>query len=154
MNYQQLHSAPDGLKTFALIFDTGDEVLAGLGRFAKDNELSAAHFTAIGALQRVTTAWFNWETRQYETTEINEQVEVLMLAGDIATNAEDGKPAIHAHIAVGKRDGTAHGGHLKQGIVRPTLELILTEMPAHLRKTVHDESRLPLISIKLSDGNG
>jgi hypothetical protein len=38
----------DGQKTFALIFETGDEVAAGLAKFARDQKLAAAHFTSIG----------------------------------------------------------------------------------------------------------
>ena len=149
MKHRLLHRASDGLQTFALIFDAGDEVLAQLQRFAEQQALSAAHFTAIGAFQRVTVAWFNWDTKQYEPTEINEQVEVLTLGGDVAT--KDDKPSVHAHLVVAKRDGTAHGGHLQSATVRPTLELILTETPAHLRKRFDPASALPLIAIEASD---
>ncbi len=36
-------------KTFAIVFNTGDEVAAGLLAFAKEHHVTAAHFTAIGA---------------------------------------------------------------------------------------------------------
>lgn len=49
---------------------------------------------------------------------ITEQVEVLSLVGDIAL--ENATPRVHAHVVIGKRDGTAHGGHLIEGHVRPT----------------------------------
>jgi len=61
-----------------------------------------------------------------------EQVELLSLIGDVVE--KEGEPLVHAHAVVGKRDGTAHGGHLLQARVRPTCELVLTESPAHLRK--------------------
>jgi hypothetical protein len=77
--------------------------------------------------------------------------EVLSLIGDVADS--DGKPAVHAHICVAKRDGTAHGGHLQSGTVRPTLELIVTESPAHLRKTFRKEFGLALIDIDRSNAN-
>src|SRR6185437_14653961 len=41
------------------------------------------------------------------------------------------KPMLHAHVVVGKADGTAHGGHFLGGRVWPTLEMIVTEMPVH-----------------------
>ena len=37
-------------KTFALVFDTGEEVVAALLRFARDQQLTAAHLTAIGEI--------------------------------------------------------------------------------------------------------
>jgi uncharacterized protein len=58
---------------------------------------------------------------------------------------EDGRPKVHAHVVVGKADGTAHGGHLIEGHVRPTLEVVLTEAPRHLEWRHDDVSGLALI---------
>jgi hypothetical protein len=70
-------------------------------------------------------------------------VELLSLIGDVAL--AEGKPQVHAHLVVGRRDGTAHGGHLLKAVVRPTCELILTENPQHLEKRFDPESGLALI---------
>ena len=76
-------------------------------------------------------------------------MELLSLIGDIALR--DGEPQVHAHVVLGRRDGTTLGGHLMEAKVRPTLEVILSESPAHLRRTVHDESGLPLIDLEGSN---
>jgi uncharacterized protein len=55
-----------GEKTFALIFETGDEVMAILTKFARENGLSAAHLTAIGALSDATLGYFDWEEKDYK----------------------------------------------------------------------------------------
>ena len=144
MKTQMIHSA-DGARTYALIFEIDDEVIANLTRFAEQHQLSGSHFTAIGALKDATLAYFDWPTRNYEQIPIREQVEVLSLIGDIAES--DGKPKVHAHVVVGKRDGTAHGGHLMEAHVRPTLEVILTESPKHLQRKMDARSGLPLISV-------
>jgi predicted DNA-binding protein with PD1-like motif len=135
-----------GQRTFAIIFDIGDEAIAGLEGFAKDNHLSASQFTAIGAFREATLLYFDWESKAYQEIPVREQVEVLILAGDVSQ--KDGNPKVHAHVVVGRRDGSTHGGHLKRAIVRPTLEVILTESPAHLRRTVHDASGLALIDLR------
>ncbi|MEX2615229.1 MAG: DUF296 domain-containing protein [Alphaproteobacteria bacterium] len=132
-------------KTFALILETGDDVLDELRQFATREHLTSSSFKGIGAFSYVRTTWFNWETREYENAaEFNEQVEVLTLTGDIALD-EEGKPALHCHLIVGRHDGTAHGGHLAKAIVRPTLEIILTEHPVHLQKQYDRRSGLSLI---------
>ena len=100
----------DGEKTFAIVFDKGDEVASGLLAFAKEQNLSASHFTAIGAFERVTLGFFEREQNDYKRIPIDEQVEVLSLVGDIASDGDE--PKVHAHVVVGKADGTAHGGHL------------------------------------------
>src|SRR5665213_2953763 len=94
-----------GEKTFALIFESGDEVNAGLLQFAKEHRVTAAHFTAIGALSRAKLGYFDWEKKEYLPVEIGEQVKVLSLIGDIAL--EKNEPKVHAHMVVGKRDGSA-----------------------------------------------
>ena len=135
-----------GEKTYALIFDAGDEVTAVLKQFARDHKPRSAHFTAIGAFSDAVLAYFDWDAKEYRKNPVNEQVEVLTLAGDIAWK-EDGTPVVHAHVVVGKSDGTTRGGHLMEAHVRPTLELILTESPRFLERLPDSESGLALIRI-------
>jgi predicted DNA-binding protein with PD1-like motif len=137
----------DGQRTFALVLRTGDEAMRCLQDFAEREGVAAAHLTAIGAFQRAQIAYFDWESRRYEPIPISEQVEVASLVGDIAV--ADGKPSVHVHAVLGRRDGSAMAGHLQQGYVRPTLEIIITEQPAHMRKVKDAESGLALISLRL-----
>ena len=133
-------------RTIALIFDTGDEVVPELERYAQEQGLDAAHFTAIGAFRRATLGYFSWEQKDYLKIPVEEQVEVLTLVGDIAL--QDGKRKVHANAVLGRRDGSTVGGHLLQACVRPTLELMLTESPAHLRRAHDPETGLALIRIE------
>ncbi|WP_338875117.1 PPC domain-containing DNA-binding protein [Spirosoma sp. SC4-14] len=133
-------------KTYALIFDKGDEVIAGLKEFAQKNDLTASQFTAIGAFDEVLLGYFDYAIKDYRKIPIRDQVEVLTLAGDISLNP-DGDVQVHAHVVVGKADGTAHGGHVLSGRVHPTLEVILTESPAYLRRKQDAETGLALISV-------
>ena len=132
-------------RTWALVFATGDEVTSSLSDFSYREQLRAARFTAIGAFREATLGYFDWASKQYEKIPLREQVEVLSLVGDVALEGD--APKIHAHVVVGKRDGTAHGGHLLEAYVRPTLEVMLIESPAHLRRVFDPESGLALIEI-------
>ena len=134
-----------GERSFALVFDTGDEPVSLLERFARENNVTAARFTAIGAFREVVVGYFDWEKKAYLRIPIREQVEVLSLVGDIAIG--DKGPKIHAHVVLGKRDGTAHGGHLLEAKVRPTLEVVLTESPAVLVREHDAASGLALIRV-------
>jgi hypothetical protein len=133
-----------GLRTFAVVLETGDEAMKSVVAFANENQLGTSQFSAIGAFSRVVVAYFDWETKKYRYIPIDEQVEVLSLLGDITL--EGGEHKVHAHIVVGKRDATAHGGHLIEGDVRPTLEILLTETPKHLRRHYDAESGLALLA--------
>ena len=141
MKYKQIDERP---KTFIIVFETGDELARGLSEFASAKNLSAASFRAVGALSSVRLAWYNWESKKYDpSVTLDEQLELLSLIGDVAL--KDGKPVVHSHMVVGKKDGTAHGGHLLEAHIRPTCEVVLTESPAHLQKFIDPESGLALI---------
>jgi predicted DNA-binding protein with PD1-like motif len=136
MRWKQIEDEP---KAFALIASV-------LQEFAKKQGLAGSSFKAIGALSYAKLGWFNWETKKYDPAcVLNEQVEVLSLIGDIALR--DGEPQVHAHMVVGRSDGTAHGGHLLEARVRPTCELILTESPIHLQKRFDPKSGIALIQV-------
>jgi predicted DNA-binding protein with PD1-like motif len=136
-----------GQRTFAVILDSGDEVLKSLQSFVNDQRIHAAQFTAIGALSNVVLKYFDWQAKDYLEIRVAEQVEVASLIGDVAT-APSGEPALHVHIVVGRRDGTAMAGHLGEAHVRPTLEVVLTESPAHLHKVMDPKTGLALIRME------
>jgi len=143
MRWKQIEDEP---KTFALIFETGDEIASLRSQFAAGQGLGGSSFKAIGALSYAQLGWFNWETKKYDPAcVLAEQVELLSLIGDIALR--DGEPQVHAHVVVGRSDGTAHGGHLLEARVRPTCELILTESPIHLQKKYDPETGIALIQV-------
>jgi uncharacterized protein len=132
-------------KVYAVVFDTGEEVVAGLMQFALEKQLTASQITAIGALSEVTLGYFNLEKRDYKHIPLKEQVEVLSLVGNVATDKN--KPKIHAHIVVGRSDGSAYGGHLIEAYVRPTLEVIIQETPEHLWRKPDPATGLALIDL-------
>jgi predicted DNA-binding protein with PD1-like motif len=135
-----------GEKTYAIVFNKGDEVVEGLLSFAREEKVQASHFTAIGALSDVTLGYFNWAKKTFDKISIQEQVEVLSLVGNIVF--DNGDPKLHAHVVIGKSNGTAHGGHLMEGHVRPILEVILVEVPSHLHRKIDKETGLALITFE------
>src|SRR5919204_2087000 len=144
MQSKLLHEA-DGARTFALVLDTGDETMARLAAFAEEHDLDAADFTAIGAFSRAVVAFFDLERKEYQPIPVDEQVEVLSIVGHVTR--EPGGRNVHAHAVLGKRDGTAVGGHLLEGHVRPTLEIVLTESPTHLRRSKDADTGPALIDL-------
>ncbi len=88
--------------------------------------------------------FFDPERKEYQQIPVREQVELLSLIGNVAQH--QGAPKVHAHVVVGKRDGTAHGGHLLEAHVRPTLEVIVVEAPSHLQRTTDQETGLAVLT--------
>ena len=139
-----------GDKTFVLVFDKGDEVMTELLAFVRTEKIVPAHFNALGAFSDVTFGFFERELKDYKRINAG-QVEVMSLVGNVAAT-KDGEPKIHAHVVVGKQDGTAHGGHLLEAHVWPTLEMILIQTPESLMRKVDDETGLALIDIGIDIG--
>jgi len=60
---------------------------------------------------------------------------------------EKSEPKVHVHVVVGLRDGSTRGGHLLEGVVRPTLEIVIAESPKNLEKKFDPASQLTLIAL-------
>jgi hypothetical protein len=144
MRTKLIHQSSDGQRTYVVVLETGEEVAGQLKAFADREKLKAAQLTAIGAFGGAVLGYFDWERKEYRRIPVNEQVEVAAFIGDIALSQNDER-SLHVHVVLGRRDATALAGHLLEAHVRPTLEVILTEHPAHLHKRDDPESGLALI---------
>jgi uncharacterized protein len=134
--------------TYVVVCDPGDEAVEALQEFARSEELEAAQITAIGAFERATVGWFDPAARQYRRIPVHQQCELLSLVGDVAMG-EDG-PVAHMHVVLGLPDGTTRGGHLLEARVFPTLEAVVTENPAYLRKVLRRDLGVALIDLDQS----
>ena len=135
--------------TYVVVCDPGDEAVSALTQFARAERLEAAQLTAVGAFERATVGWFDGAARDYRRTPVDEQCEVLSLIGDIA-EGQDG-PTLHVHAVLGLSDGTTRGGHLLEGRVFPTLEVMVTETPAELRRVMRPDIGIALIDLDQSE---
>src|SRR5687767_12025841 len=92
----------EGLKTYALVYEKGDEFMSELQGFAEQHALAASHFTAIGAFKHTVLGYFDRNKMDYFKIPIKEQVEVLSLLGNITLS--EGAYKVHAHAVLGKAD--------------------------------------------------
>jgi predicted DNA-binding protein with PD1-like motif len=142
----QLVAGEPGGPIRIVILDSGEEAFATLTRLANEASITAASVSAIGAFERATIGWFDFAAKTYKKIEVNEQCEVLSAIGDVAVG-DDGKASLHIHIVLGLSDGSTRGGHLLAGTVRPTLEVVLTDVPARLRRKKRADLGIALIDI-------
>ncbi|MGD9483413.1 PPC domain-containing DNA-binding protein [Streptomyces sp. TRM70308] len=141
MKWQQVEDEPT--PAYVVVLDPGEDAAQRLTDFARARNLGAAQVTAVGAFRTAVVGWFDRERKDYRPIRVDEQCEVLSLVGDIAVG-EDG-PVPHLHAVLGLADGTTRGGHLLEGDVWPTLEIVVRASPATLRKTHRPEIGLALI---------
>ena len=134
-----------GTATYIVVLDPGDEAMAVLSCFAADQNLTGAQVTAVGAFERATVGWFDRDAKDYRPIPVDQQCEVLSLVGDVAIGSDGPQP--HLHAVLGLPDGSTRGGHLMEGHVWPTLEVIIRETHTTLRKTYRPEAGLALINL-------
>ncbi len=132
------------VKTYLLVFRTGQEVMKGLRAFARKHKLVAGHLTGIGAVSDAIIGYFDPQTKTYRRIHEKGQAEVLSLTGNLAL--DDNEPFFHVHVALGRRDGSARGGHLFEATACPTVELVLTAYGKPVRRKIDPETGLPLLA--------
>lgn len=141
--------------TYVVVLDEGEEAFSALSDLSARQQFSAAQVTAVGAFEQAVVGWFDRSAKDYQRITIGQQCEVLSLVGDIALSPGDGdsgsggpgQPQLHLHAVLGLADGTTRGGHLLEGRVWPTLEVVIRETPAELRKTLRPDVGLALIDL-------
>ena len=139
----QLLNPGEPTKQYAVIFYQGDEAFSGLQEFAEKYHVTSAHFTAIGALNGATVAWFDPQRKMYKKIPINGQHELIGMSGDIALY--QGRPVVHTHAVVGGPDGTTQGGHVLEAYASPRVEVMVTVDPVTMQKRFDPETDLTLI---------
>lgn len=142
----KLLSENEGVRTFAVVLDPGDKAFRSTSDFAGQQSVTAASVTAIGAFESATVGWFDFASKTYRKIPVVEQCEVLSAIGDIAARDDD-KPSLHVHAVPGLLDRSTRGGHLLEGLVHPTLEVIVTETPAHLHRRKRSELGIALLDL-------
>jgi predicted DNA-binding protein with PD1-like motif len=136
----------EGLKTYALVYEKGEEFVSALEHFTEQHKLSASHFTAIGAFSDAVVGFFDRKEMDYLKIPVKEQVEVLSLNGNITLSDKGYK--VHAHAVLGKADGSTIGGHILEAHVWPTLEVMVEESPKHLLRKTDLETGLALLDLR------
>ena len=149
MKSRVLNTGPQ--TTYAVVLDQGDDAVQSLTSFARQHRLDASQITAIGAFSEATLGYFDRAKKDYRKIPVSEQVEVLSMVGDIALDGD--QPKLHVHVVLGRSDGSTLGGHLLAGRVWPTLEVIVTESPRHLRRRMDPASGLALIDLSSTESD-
>jgi hypothetical protein len=72
------------VRTYLLVYHTGQEVMKGLLAFARKHKLTAGQVTGTGAVSSEVIGYFDPEKKAYLRHHEKEQLEVLLLTGNLA----------------------------------------------------------------------
>jgi len=119
----------DGI--IVVIMEHGEDFLDNVKRLIESPELPelAVVVTALGMLNDVEMGYF--DGKKYEIHKLAEPAELLGVSGLIT---KDTDPPYHFHVTLGKKDGGVTGGHLLEGKVWNTVEMVLEGCEIKLRR--------------------
>lgn len=119
-------------KPFILALKQGENLFEGILRCAEAAELQSASLSGLGGLDNVTIAFYNLETKQYQTKLFTGMHELISLNGNLTWL--DGKRFLHIHVALGTADYSVIGGHLMDARVNPSAEISIIPLPAVINR--------------------
>tara|TARA_Y100000310_G_scaffold18735_2_gene18364 strand:- start:8453 stop:8872 length:420 start_codon:yes stop_codon:yes gene_type:complete len=125
--------------------EKGEKIIETLTKFCKDNNINSGYLFAIGAISKAELAHYNLDNKEYSSKTFNEQLEVCSLTGNIAYVEKE--LFLHIHIVLADNKMQTYAGHLKEGVVSATLEVILTLWDEKIERKHSEEIGLNLLEI-------
>jgi predicted DNA-binding protein with PD1-like motif len=132
---------------FVLALERGEEVIATLTQFAREQGLAAAFFQGLGAVERVQIGYYDLGTKQYFFRSEPGVFEVASMTGNVAL--VDGAPFVHCHAVLSRCDESCAciGAHIKEAFVAVTLEVLLQPLRTEVNRTLNDAIGLKLLNL-------
>lgn len=137
MDYQEV----DGAREFVARLEHGKDWRGQIEAFAEDEEIDAAFFFGLGAVQDAVLSFYDQDDKEYRDIEFDEPLEVVPAVGNISW-LDDGRFA-HTHVALSRDDGTTVAGHLDSATTFAG-ELYVREFDAELVRERDDVTDLDL----------
>jgi predicted DNA-binding protein with PD1-like motif len=147
MKYKLLNTN-GATKTYIVVLYRGDDILSGLTDFAVKENIQFAQFNAVGAISSGRLGAYDRDKQMYHIFPVKQQAEIVSFIGNIGIY--NGKQVVHVHMSVSQTDGVMRGGHLFQGTVWPTLEVMVTATPEAVYKQKEDDTGFVLTDPELT----
>ncbi|WP_267641279.1 PPC domain-containing DNA-binding protein [Haloarchaeobius amylolyticus] len=111
MHYREVATS----REFVVRLETGGDWRAQLEDLAAREDLEAAWFTGLGAVQDAEVWFYDQDRQEYDAVTFDEPLEVAACVGNVADL--DGEPFAHTHVVLSRPSGQALAGHLDAATV-------------------------------------
>ncbi len=137
MEYSQFGSK------YVVRFDKGEEVVATLTTFCKEQGIKLGSVRAIGAANEIKLGLFNTSEKNYHATTLTGDYEITSITGNISTLNKE--VYLHLHITVSNHDLQVYGGHLNSVVISATCEMIIDVIEGEVDRAFSEEIGLNLL---------
>jgi predicted DNA-binding protein with PD1-like motif len=119
--------------TYVVRLDAGEKIIETLKALCERDAIGGGFFHGLGAVGEAEIGRFDPESNGYAWAQLSGPHEIVSLYGNITV--ADGKPFVHAHIALGDSTFAVKGGHLKEAVVSVTCEITLVRFRDDIGRT-------------------
>ena len=123
---------------YVVRLEKGEELVESIKELAKKEDIMLGRVSGMGAVNRVEVSIYGVETKEYFKKEINEEMEIVSLEGNI--DRKDGEHILHLHTSVACEDCRVFGGHLHSADISVTAEIIIDVIDGELTKEFDEET--------------
>jgi len=125
--------------------DKGEKIIENLKNFCAENKIKCGYFFGIGALGEAELAHYIVENRKYTAKLLKQPLEIVNMTGNVATMGN--KIYLHCHITLSDEEMKAIAGHLKEGTIAATCEIVLVKLNTDVSRKYDDLTGLNLLDL-------
>ncbi len=125
--------------------EKGEELIATLKNFCKENDIKLGAISGVGASDKVTLGLFKTKTKEYAPKEFTGDYELTSVLGNISRM--DGEVYLHLHANIANVDCQVFGGHLSSAVISATFEGVIEKIDGEMGRKFNEEIGLNLYDI-------
>ena len=134
----------------ALALTRGEAVRGSIEGLAAELGIGAAQVSAIGAVEDPVLGWYDLDARVYRRHDFSGLFEVISCQGNLSLL--EGKPFLHAHVALTQHGFDVKGGHLFDARVGLVLEAFVQPLERPIQRSMDDAIGLAGWALEESHG--
>ena len=123
--------------------EKGEEIVESIRNLAFKEKIKLGTISGIGAVNKATIGLFEVDTKEYHTIDLEEDMEIVSLGGNITE--KDGEAYIHLHMAVSNSTYNVKAGHLNSAIISSTGEIFIDIIEGSVGRRFDKEAGLNLL---------
>ena len=131
---------------YVLRLEVGEEIIGEIKRFCLAQGIGSGKVTGIGVLRKAKISYFDLELLDYKHREISDYMEMTSLMGNISVM--EGELYPHLHVTLADASFNLLGGHLSEGEIGVTGELIIEPFEGVIERKYYQETGFRLLALE------
>ena len=140
MQYKQVN------KDYFIYIEKNEKVMDTLTRFCKDQAITNAKISGIGAVKQSEIGAYDTVGKEYIRKQFPDVWELVSYEGNVTL--KDGDPFVHGHVVLSNHDMKTIGGHLFEMTVAAVGEFFLRKFDNDAYREINEDVGLPCICLE------